>query len=688
MDADTGEVLHLENPGTAVECCFPPGSLVKVFSALYGLKTNLISPSVTVRCGGSLLVEEEKLDCWLRKGHGTVNFYKALAYSCNVYFYRWGRGVDAGGFLEFLRSMGFGKKTGIDLPNENAGEVPGVLDPVETAKVFTGSSRQLRITPIQAITAFAAVVNGGKLLKPLLCLRRPGAPWQGEPIYGHTEAIRSLVFCQTGRIFNRLPAPRGPGPPKNFLLRKTIIREDLNLAGHLPLLHRALREASTYGTSSGYFQAIGGFAKTGTAPWTKGYHTHAWFAGYLPLPNRRIVLLVFIPAGQGAKDALPIGLKLAKTIKEKLTDNQRVTVSLYSLLKPKTVIIRGRFGSLTVKDNETETRCREIDIRHGSRGGINVWVDGKETGFHEKIEIRGPGPKGFLNVEVKGIENRNYHGDFVVRSNGDYLDICCTLSLREYLEGVIGNEMGESLEALKAQAILSRTYALRNPGRHGEFDFCDTTHCQHYKSPRKLSEVVRRAVKETLGMVLTYDGELCDVYYHSTCGGVTNDFKGVWGGEGVPYLGSIDCGGKCRVSPHYRWEFRIERGELFGVMEGVVGSVPRDFRSVETGEGGWVKGLSIVLDDGREEVLGGEAFHILMGRRFGWGGIKSANFVIERGGKYWVFSGRGLGHGVGLCQWGAWVLAESGLGFREILNVYFPGVRLSSSDFPAPGFYK
>jgi stage II sporulation protein D len=677
MDADTGEILYLENPGLAVERSFPPGSLIKVFSALYGLKENIISPSTGVRCNGNIKVEDESLDCWLRSGHGVVNFYKALAYSCNVYFFHWGQKVNIDRYLGFLRLMGFGKKTGIDLPNEDAGEVPETAGPIETLRLFAGSSRLLRITPIQAITAFSAIVNGGKLVKPVMCFRRPTPPAQGSV----------------------MPVRDGTPPValKNVNYGETVIREDLNVGIYLPIIQQGLREASTYGTSAGYCIETGGFAKTGTGPWVEGYHTHGWFAGYLPVSNRKLAVLVFLFDGLGARDALPAGLELAKKVKQRFSDSDPVTVSLFSLLKPKRINIRGRYGSLAVRTiddgkEEKTIRCREVEIRHTSRDGILVFADGGETKLHGKTETRCIGERGYLNIRVEGIETegRDYSGTIVTTGNGHFLDIFNTVPLREYVEGVIGNEMGGALEALKVQAVLCRTYALKNAGRHGEFDFCDTTHCQHYTGRRNASVLVRQAVKETTGTVLLYNCELCDVYYHSTCGGVTNDVKGVWGSEDIPYLKSIDCE-RCNRSPHFRWEFEIEQDRLFEVLNGDTAEEPVDIRIDETGNGGWVKQLSVVFFGGWEERMSGESFHILMGRSFGWGSLKSANFVMNRikdkkRGIYWKFSGRGLGHGVGLCQWGARALVESGKDYRTILNSYFPGTVTAFPPLPDQKF--
>jgi stage II sporulation protein D len=232
------------------------------------------------------------------------------------------------------------------------------------------------------------------------------------------------------------------------------------------------------------------------------------------------------------------------------------------------------------------------------------------------------------------------------------------------------------LEALKAQAVLSRTYALKNLRRHEEFDFCDTTHCQHYTGRPANPRDYRDAVDQTSGLVIKYKGQLCEVYYHSSCGGFTCDVNGVWDDNDIPYLRGIDDRNRCGISPHFRWKFQVEEQKLFEVLKSITGEIAVGLRIKDVDRGGWVKRIAVVLPGGREKIMRGEDFHIKMGRRLGWNTLKSANFTFRKSGNTWEFSGKGLGHGVGLCQYGARALAYKGKNFKEILGVYFPGVTL------------
>jgi len=790
MDAGTGEVLYLHNPSIVVEKSFSPGSTLKVFSALYALKEDITRSSTVVQCKGSVTIDDKKIDCWFRPGHGSVDLYKALAYSCNIYFYEAARRFDFPAFFQFLRSFGFGRKTRINLPNENTGSIPlaSEMPRVEKIEAAAGNTDAIKITPLQLAVAFSAVVNGGSIVKP---------------------------FIKTGIQNER---------EREIEVEKEKVD---GIADHLPLLHDALTQGSTFGTSEGYHSLTGGFAKTGTAPFNNGLRTHAWFVGTVPLPHRTLVVVVFMMDGTGNKDALPIGLRLAVEWKNRLTDSTPVTVSLFSLLKPRQLTIdapsisivlkkdpsdpssvsgigsdsvsnvssvsnvnsstsvsnvnsptsvssvssvakknQTTQGSPVAKSNfypdstgngsEIEKKGRSVELALLPNGNIRVLLDGKETGTWGQIDIRSIDPVGLVRVKQEKLEDRYYPGTLFVSIAGtdDCLEVINSISLREYLMGVIGNEMGPFEEAMKAQAVASRTYALKNLRRHGNYDFCDTTHCQHYTglplpkdsnilsepfckrvptppktfinnnnrlggielstSPGKPGvgvsiEKIEKAVEETGGLVLMYMfppptnnlnkinnqkllgvqdpfhekgpgrrrqslSTLCEIYYHSTCGGFTNDYDGVWEDRSVPYLKSVDDAGRCARSPHYRWSFEIETRSLMEIVGELVQEVPVDIEIREISTGGWVKLIAAIMADGREVLMNGEEFHILMGRRLGWNKVKSANFVVRKGSRNIVFFGRGLGHGVGMCQWGARGMAEKGVGYREILSTYFPGV--------------
>jgi stage II sporulation protein D len=149
-----------------------------------------------------------------------------------------------------------------------------------------------------------------------------------------------------------------------------------------------------------------------------------------------------------------------------------------------------------------------------------------------------------------------------------------------------------------------------------------------------------------------------------------------WGGKPIPYLQTVDDGGACRFSPHYRWQAQVDAAELLRILSIASRFQVSGFQIEKTAAGGWVQTLVLHCRDGRERFVSGEWFHLTLGRHLGWNTFKSGNFTAERAGDHWLFSGRGLGHGVGLCQFGAMRLARQGMDFRQIAQFYFPGTEI------------
>jgi hypothetical protein len=216
-----------------------------------------------------------------------------------------------------------------------------------------------------------------------------------------------------------------------------------------------------------------------------------------------------------------------------------------------------------------------------------------------------------------------------------------TLPLEHYVAGVLAGEAAgmASVESRKAMAVAARTYALRHRGRHRAegFDLCDTTHCQDLRISAITQESLA-AVAATEGELLWWQGALADVAYSKNCGGWTA------GGLRDPWC------------PRDDWVRTISEAELGGSVE-VVGR----------GRGGRVQQLWFA---GR--YISGDDFQLLVGRNLGWDRLPSTWFEIARAGGEVVFTGRGRGHGRGLCQEGCARLGASGRDYRKILSFYFP----------------
>lgn len=263
---------------------------------------------------------------------------------------------------------------------------------------------------------------------------------------------------------------------------------------------------------------------------------------------------------------------------------------------------------------------------------------------------------------------RAYPGRLRARVERDRLLLINDVPLEAYVSGVVSAEMPETwpLSTLRAQAVLARTLALKG-GDHPGGALCDLTHCQAYAGKRNAE--ASQAAAETRGQVLTYRGGLIQPLYHSTCGGERISNATAFGGAALPYL--LDGADPyCGESPHAEpWSVRVLESELAGVF-----GLPR-LRELDVrvrSDGGWVSRIAL---DGR--TMTGYRFWQSIGRELGWGVLKSMRFSVRREGNAFVFEGRGLGHGVGLCQWGAKGQADKGIPYARILASYFPGTAIA-----------
>lgn len=255
-------------------------------------------------------------------------------------------------------------------------------------------------------------------------------------------------------------------------------------------------------------------------------------------------------------------------------------------------------------------------------------------------------------------------------------EVLVEVPVETYVAQVLAGESLKDfpLEALKAQAVAIRSLAMRpqKPHRKEAFDFCDSTHCQVFSYHATLPPAVQSAVAQTRGLVLMRNQQVIEALYHSTCGGHTSDNAHVFGGEPLPYLAGVDDEAFCRDSPHTQWNSRIPLRE----MREIFPEIPdlEKIRILESDRGG--RNFMMELSGAQRIRIPTQDFLLRVGRHLGWSLLKSANFQVRRQGENFIFEGRGLGHGVGMCQWGARGMARQGFNFREILRHYYPGTQL------------
>ena len=264
----------------------------------------------------------------------------------------------------------------------------------------------------------------------------------------------------------------------------------------------------------------------------------------------------------------------------------------------------------------------------------------------------------------------------IARGNG--YDVT-TLPIEPYVARVLGGEAAPDSHpaALEALAIAVRTYALANLGRHRAdgFDVCDQTHCQVVRTATPATE---RAAQATAGKILLDRGTPASIYYSASCGGRTEIPSAVWpGADDPPFLPSREddaCGG----AP--AWTTEIATADLRRALEaaGFRGGL-RDVRIASHNSSGRVARLA--LDGLTPPEISGQDLRVAVGRTLGWQHIRSTAFELRRVGTAYRFTGRGSGHGVGMCVIGSGRLAVQGRSAADILERYFPGLTMGTSVF-------
>jgi SpoIID/LytB domain protein len=276
------------------------------------------------------------------------------------------------------------------------------------------------------------------------------------------------------------------------------------------------------------------------------------------------------------------------------------------------------------------------------------------------------------------LDARRYAGSIKIFVTGNELCIVNITPLDDYLVGVLAAEMPQAdLAALQAQAVVSRTYLVKNDRRHQQagYQFCDLTHCQVYKGNENCTDQVKQAITNTTDEILVYHHQPIAAYYSSTCGGRTADDNGVWANQkDQPYLTSRVDSNFCAHSPHYQWRVKILADSLHQLWPRRLGAPINSITISKKGADGRVRELALMGHS--LHLITGEDFRAVTCRALGWNTLKSTAFDLRIAENVYTFTGRGHGHGLGLCQYGAMEMARRGYSYREILRQYFPGTEI------------
>jgi SpoIID/LytB domain len=368
-------------------------------------------------------------------------------------------------------------------------------------------------------------------------------------------------------------------------------------------------------------------------------------------------------------------------------------------------------------------------VATGSNTILFQYDSGDETGFGIRPDSNGD------PYAITWFADYSYYGGFrYTRIGGGDLTVVNMVPLELYVRGIVPYEMSNTwpLEALKAQAVCARTYAVRNTGlskhRSSGFDLCTTTCCQAYRGTGLANAHSDSAVIETAGEFVMYENSYAETYYFSSSGGATEDVRNVWNPNGnLPYLLGVYDHYETSYAdkiPGYRYTVTYTKSDLQEIVRkqgGNCGEVA-NFYIAEFTPTGNVKTVTIVDVSGKRFSYSRDNVRIL------FPGIRSLRYMVSGGGTYFVnqgealgsvdgayviggtgnigkisgsspyvitgsgtqqlapvtagntftVTGTGYGHNVGMSQYGARVMAEEGLSYRDIITFYYTGVRVGN----------
>jgi SpoIID/LytB domain protein len=627
MDAQTGRVRALVNPEGAYQQALMPGSTMKPFTALAALRAGVIDEDSRTVCPGRFTGLSFSLACVHADHLPPFTPSQAIAYSCNYYFATLGQRLGRDRLIETARQFGFAQPTGVA-----DDEVAGMVRPCESgngarvrvaesnhvseqadcaAREAVGESDHIQVTPIQLLSAYTALVNGGHLYEPRIASA------------GEFQAIE---------------------------------RSRVDVANqHRAIITEGMAGAVRYGTARNAkldSLPLTILGKTGTALPAKGFRTNGWFIGFAaPFQSNReldpsqidLAVLVLLSRAHGSEAA---------------------------------IVARPIFEAYANEIGHRGAGAQSISKQEGSD-------DNKNFSASPRLPVSGS----------------------PVRVHLVHDNITQELTLEDYVLGVMRAEgtMETEPEALKALAIAIRTFALKNLGRHAKdgYDFCSTTHCQRFvgrvRSPlvskgsdddqalpadRASDTNLIAAVRATEGQVLRDEhGQIIDSYFGASCGGETANIGSLWGVTPPEYLRGVRDE-YCDAGPHAKWIDTISRADLLRALQSDsrtdVGNrldqiIIRKRDETDRAE-------FITLEGEHRKTVRGWDFKIIVGRVLGWNVLKSSRFEVARSGSNFIFRGSGFGHGLGLCQEGAHVMAARGISFQRILEKYFPGTRVVKDD--------
>ncbi|MFN7132597.1 MAG: SpoIID/LytB domain-containing protein [Myxococcales bacterium] len=326
-------------------------------------------------------------------------------------------------------------------------------------------------------------------------------------------------------------------------------------------------------------------------------------------------------------------------------------------------------AEIALSGDELEVRRLEVGEKYalapGGRSAVTLkngvmLLDGAKVTAADGVKYRS---RGLVRCGDKMVR-----GQIEVRPGKKGLVAINVVPLEDYLLAVLGSEMPRSfpVEALKAQAVAARTYAIRQKiqawGR--PYHMGATVLHQVYGGARAEDPRTREAVEATRGEVMVWEMEPIEAYFHSSCGGKTESGSDALG-RPLPYLRPASCA--CHGTPRSVWS------ESFGVddFQPLLKGTLTELKVLERTPTGRARRVLLASSSGKRVVSGVELRRVM-----GYDRLRSLDFTAERDGRKLKLAGKGFGHGAGMCQWGAKSFADQGWDYRRILGHYYAGAEV------------
>lgn len=353
-----------------------------------------------------------------------------------------------------------------------------------------------------------------------------------------------------------------------------------------------------------------------------------------------------------------------------LLSAEKVKVRIYSATKITQAVISFDVGRYVVRDaagniiSDTLDLNRSVEVR--AQGG-KVWVaaNAYELGTFDKISITAVDSANLFCINPTGKKQRTYEGDVCVKVlKNNQLEFVSEVDFETYIAGVVQSEIygkPDQTDIFRVQAIISRTWALRNKNKHKSdgYNFCDDVHCQAYYNRCIRPEIVYGTLQSVGEILVDKDGKPIDTPFHSNSGGQTANSEDVWSAK-IPYLRSVPDTFSYRMKQSV-WKKELTRNEWLNYFS--------KKHKLDISDSSLCDELLNFRQDERKSRI----HNIPLTRLRTDFKLKSTFFTVSTNGNKVTLNGRGYGHGVGLSQEGAIRMVSLGYKYQEILMHYYKG---------------